>query len=192
MYQASDLIQVPAVQVYFVIVPDQEVLVTKRSVDGRVEERFDRQLGEAMPTHSGTPSVIQELGVIAPVAPRSTPLDDYDSIRTAAREGAPIVGRTTYRTASRSVTLDYPVTTINIANGRPAWQVDIGLLTVPDPEAMADLPGAATPISTMVLASLVYNAFDRVELCEWAVQGESTQDRITVFAGNSLLWRLDG
>ncbi len=190
MYQPADLVHLPAVQVYFVIVPDTEVLMIKRSVDGRSEDRFDRKLGEAMPTFSGVPSRITELGVTLNGWSSLQPLDEYGEIRSATLAGAPLVGESVYESGDETVTLEYPISTMNVAHGRPSWQVDIGLAIVPDGDAAPDQPAqvAASPISRISLASIVYNTFDKIEIAAWARQGDESVDRTASIPARSRLW----
>lgn len=191
MYQDSDLIHHPTEHVYFVMVPDTEMLMIKRTVDGTSEARSERPINESMPTHSGVPTRITALGVMLTTLVGSTALTTYDDIRSAVLDGATIVGETSWRSGRATVTVQYPVTTINVAHRRPAWQVDIGLLVAPDPTAVPDDRAMEDSVlGSLRLAALVFNTFDRADLALWPTLGDRGSSKTVSIATRSSLWRV--
>lgn len=164
MYAAAGLIQEPVAQFTAIVIHDQEVAFLRRAVVGGEESRSSIRLGAQMPTHSGIPASMLELRVkLAPLG-RVERLDGYDEIRRATLDGVRITGRTRFALGEAAVTLEYPVTTINVSNDRDAWQVDAGPVLLPTRVAGAD----AMAVDRMEAGYLVYNTPDWFE---WTALG---------------------
>jgi hypothetical protein len=174
MYADSGLIQEPVAQFTAIVIHDQEVAFLRRTVVDAAETRSTMALGSEMPTHSGVPARMLELRVkLAPLGAVER-LDGYDAIRRATLDGVRIVGRTRFTLGDATVTLEYPVTTINVSNDRDAWQVDAGPVLLPTRVATAD----AMAVERMEPGYLVYNAPDRAELTSLGGSGQPRPVRV--------------
>lgn len=131
MYRPADLIQLPVATFTAIVVHGAEVAFLRRTVDDGRESRSSIALGTAMPTHSGIPAVMQELRIVAVPAAGVRALPDARSIRAAIDGGLRIAGRTVYADEGATVTLDYPVTTVNRSNDDDRWQIDAGPVLIP-------------------------------------------------------------
>lgn len=174
MYAAAGLIQEPVAQFTAIVIHDHEVAFLRRTVTDATESRSTIALGAEMPTHSGVPARMLELRVkLAPLG-RTTALHGYDAIRRATLDGMPIVGRTRFALGEASVVLDYPVTTINVANDREAWQVDAGPVLLPTRVAGAD----AREVDRLEPGYLVYNTPDWFEWTSLGGDGRARPVRV--------------
>ena len=159
MYADAGLIQEPVAQFTAIVIHDQEVAFLRRTVVGGEESRSSIQLGAQMPTHSGIPATMLELRVkLAPLG-RVERLEGYDAIRRATLDGVRITGRSRFALGDATVTLEYPVTTINVSNDRDAWQVDAGPVLLPTRVTAA----GAMAVDRMEAGYLVYNTPDWLE-----------------------------
>ena len=164
MYADAGLIQEPVAQFTAIVIHDQEVAFLRRTVVDAAEARSTMAIGTEMPTHSGIPARMLELRVkLAPLGAVER-LDGDGAIRRATLDGVRIVGRTRFTLGDATVTLEYPVTTINVSNDRDAWQVDAGPVLLPTRVAAA----GAMAVERMEPGYLVYNA---PEWFEWTTLG---------------------
>ncbi len=164
MYADRGLIQEPVAQFTAIVIHDQEVAFLRRTVLDAAETRTSIALGAQMPTHSGVPATMLELRVkLAPLG-RAEALVGYDAIRRATLDGVRIVGRSRFMLGEAWVTLEYPVTTINVSNDRDAWQVDAGPILLPTRVA----PAGAIAVDRMEPGYIVFDATDWLE---WTALG---------------------
>lgn len=131
MYLPAGLIQEPVAVFTAIVIDGQEVAFLRRTVDDARETRASQPVGAQTPTHSGIPAVLRELRIRPVPAGAIRPLATEPAIRAAILDGSRIAGRTRFVRDGATVTLDYPVTTANIANDRAAWQIDAGPILLP-------------------------------------------------------------
>jgi hypothetical protein len=174
MYTASGLVQEPVAQFTAIVVHEQECAFLRRTVVDAVETRSSIRLGARMPTHSGIPATMLELRVALADVRDARPLEGYAAIREATLGGARITGRTRFDWQGAAITLEYPVTTINVANDTDAWQVDAGPVLLPTRSAGGD--GFAT--DALEPGYLVYNQPDWTELTSLGGDGQARPLRI--------------
>ena len=174
MYADAGLIQEPVAQFSAIVVPEQELAFLRRTVVDAVETRSTIGQGAQVPTHSGIPATLLEIRVALATARDVRPLEGYAAIRAATLAGTYIVGRTRFTWAGADVTLDYPVTTINVANDRDAWQVDAGPVLLPTRTAGGD--GFA--VDALEPGYLVYNQPDWAELTSLGGDGQPRTVRV--------------
>jgi hypothetical protein len=139
------------------------------------ETRSTIALGAQMPTHSGIPATMLEIRILLAAARDVRPLAGYAAIREATLGGARIVGRTRFAWAGADVTLEYPVTTINVANDQDAWQVDAGPVLLPTRSAGGD--GFA--VDALEPGYLVFNQPDWLELTSLGGDGQARPVRVS-------------
>jgi hypothetical protein len=174
MYAPSDLIQEPVAQFTAIVIDGQELAFLRRTVEDARESRSTIRLGAQMPTHSGVPASMLEIRVVLREATGVAPLHGYAAMRDAILGGARMAGRTTFTWNGATVTLDYPATTVNIANDREAWQVDAGPVLLPTRTAAGD--GLA--VDAMEPGYLVFNRPDWAEITSLGGDGPARPLRI--------------
>jgi len=176
MYADAGLIQEPVAQFTAIVIGEQELAFLRRTVDDARETRSTIRLGDRMPTHSGVPATMLEIRVALGGARGVRPLEGYDAIREATLGGARITGRTRFAWQDAAVTLEYPVTTINVSNDREAWQVDAGPVLLPTRSAGAAADGFA--VDALEPGYLVYNGPDWAELTSLGGDGRARPVRV--------------
>jgi hypothetical protein len=180
MYRDSDLIQEPVAQFTAIVLPDREVAFLRRTVLDAAETRSSIRLGTPMPTHSGVPATMLELRVQPAEARAVTRIEGVEAIRAAVLGGARIIGRTRLGWQDAAVTLEYPVTTANVANDRPAWQVDAGPVLLPTRASVPD----ALAVDAFEPGYLVFDAPDWAEIT--ALGGDGIARPVRIDASNEL------
>ncbi|MFO1540116.1 MAG: hypothetical protein ACKOTZ_06670, partial [Chloroflexota bacterium] len=153
MYLPAGLIQEPVAAFTAIVIDGQEVAFLRRTVDDARETRSAQPVGAETPTHSGIPAVLREVRILPAAAGAVRPLPTADAIRAAIADGSRIAGRTRYRLDDATVTLDYPVTTANVANDRIAWQIDAGPVLLPG----RDPGGSSLAVDRLTPGYLVAN-----------------------------------
>jgi len=180
MYTDAGLVQEPVAQFTAIVIHERELAFLRRTVDDARETRSSIRLGAQMPTHSGIPATMLEIRVALAKARAVRPLEGYAAIREATLGGARITGRTRFSRAGAAVTLEYPVTTINVSNDRDAWQVDAGPVLLPT----RSVGGDGFAVDALEPGYLVYNQPDRAELT--SLGGDGPARPIPVDATNEL------
>ena len=161
MYVDRDLVHLPPQEFVIIVGENDEFLAIKRMPSSDDDLRLAHRVGESMPTHRGAPATVIEARATLARHTAVRPLRTYDEFRSALLENHPINGRTTYEDpdVGGRVLLEYPARTVNVANGREAWQVDAGPLLVPSEPVESDLS-----ITRMNMGYMIYNAWDWAEL----------------------------
>ncbi|MFN8623768.1 MAG: hypothetical protein U0869_23755 [Chloroflexota bacterium] len=175
MYKASGLIQEPVATFTAIVIAGAEVAFLRRTAVAGDETRSSIRLGAQMPTHSGIPATMLELRVLVRDARDPRALADGAAIRAAAMDGSRIVGRTSFTLDGGTITLDYPVTTINVSNDSDAWQVDAGPVLLP-----TRTPGdSGFAVDRFEPGYLVFNQPDWAEITSLGGDGEARPVRVS-------------
>lgn len=174
MYQPSGLIQEPVATFTAIVIDGAETAFLRRTAAGGEESRSSIRLGAQMPTHSGIPATMLELRILLREARGVRPLADAAAIRAAILAGDRIVGRSAFTLDGAVVTLDYPVTTVNVSNDTDAWQVDAGPVLLP-----TRAPGDSdVAVDAFEPGYLVFNQPDWAEITGLAGTGTARPARI--------------
>lgn len=162
MYADRDLIHQPADEFAMVFCPaDREFMFSKSYADPELNVHEVHRLGEAMSTHNGKGSPLVEMSVHMAQHPAVRPLTAYAEIREAILGDKRLNARTEYLSEDgrTQVVMDYPVKICNVAHGREMWQVDTGLVLLPDFTAKSPLA-----IGLLRAGYVVFNRWDWAEV----------------------------
>ena len=178
MYQPANLIHDPVMEVLFVIKPDDHFLMIKRFADATRDTRDTQRLNESMPTQSGTPSKVTELGVHVERYAKMRQITTYSEFRAALLGNQPIHARTSYTDeGGTQVVMDYPTKTVNVAHGRESWHVDAGPILIPSEPQKGDLEATRFNV-----AYIVFYTFDRADVATRQPTASGERGRVTFYA----------
>ena len=124
--------------------------------------RLANRLGETVPTHDGKGSTITEMNTGIRNFTQVVEMTEYQEVYDAMMGNYPILGRTSYTTLRGEeeidVVLEYPITVMNARHKHDTWQIDTGLILVPDFSIECKLE-----VGIFRRAYIVYNKWDYAE-----------------------------
>lgn len=162
MYVKKNIFHQPTLDVHFVCSEGDQLMFVKHFADAPGFSRLANRLGETVPTHDGKGSTITEMNMAIRNFNDVVEMTEYQEVYDAVVKNMPILGRTSYTTLKDDkeidVVLEYPVTVMNIRHKHDTWQVDTGLILVPDFSIEYKLE-----VEIFRRAYIVYNKWDYAE-----------------------------
>ena len=134
MYADKDLIQMPAYEFAMICAPGDQFMFVKLHADEALNVVEQHRVGEVMSTHDGKGSAVTEMSVQMAYLEKARELTAYGEIREAILGNKALNARTEYlgEDGQTQVVMDYPVKVCNVAHDKERWQVDAGLVLIPD------------------------------------------------------------
>ena len=162
MYVERNLIQQPSAEFHLIFNDSEEILTVKFFDRGSDCNRSAVRVGESFQANVNRGCAITRLERNFRFFSAVERLESNKAVYEAMMNHLPIIGRTIFRLpyegGTATVTAEYPVTVMNAHHDTHNFQVDTGLILLPDGEPDGDLG-----IMTMREAFIVYNSFDFAE-----------------------------
>ena len=162
MYVEKNIFHQPTLDVHFVYSEDGQLMFVKHFAEAPGYSRLANRLGETVPTHDGKGSTITEMNTGIRKFTQVVEMTEYQEVYNAMTGNLPILGRTSYTTLRGEeeidVVLEYPITVMNARHKHDTWQIDTGLILVPDFSIECKLE-----VEIFRRAYIVYNKWDYAE-----------------------------
>ena len=184
MYAERDLIQMPAYEFAMICAPGDQFMIVKLHADETLNVVESHRVGDVMSTHDGKGAPLLELSVHTARNETVRELTNCADIREAILGDRRLAGCTEYlgEDGATQVGMEYPIKVCNVSHEAENWQIDAGLVLVPDLKAPSDLL-----VGKMRVGYLVYNAWDWAEVVLRRLTPEGGSDRRSYFTRSTRL-----
>lgn len=158
MYVREGLIQQPSAEFHLIFSENEEFFTVKFFDRAEDCNRSMVRIGVPFAANTNKGCTITGLKNRLRSFKQVEKLETSEAVYEAMMNDRPIIGRTQFALGDGRVTAEYPVTVMNAHHDTREFQVDTGLILLPDPALDSQLG-----VTSMREAFIVYNTFDYAE-----------------------------